>query len=143
MRHRAIIAGLGLALTAATATAFANGFGGSDAPPARIPVPAHDHRAMVEDQSGIRVEVSQVSLDGEVFVFGRIGEGQATVPFEKIKDVRFEPTSSAEYRIALIALRDGGTVRLQVKHDVPAYGRTSFGTYSIPIEKIRRIEFTP
>jgi hypothetical protein len=139
MRHGRFL--VGLALMAATTAAFANGFGGSDAPPARIPVPAREHRAIVEDQSGVRVEVTQVSLDGEVFVFGRIGEGQATVPFDKIKDVRFEPTSTPEFRVALITLRDGGSVRLQVKHDVPAYGRTAFGTYSIAIDKIRRIEF--
>ena len=139
MRHGRIL--MGLALVATTSTALANGFGGSEAPPARIPVPAREHRAIIEDQSGVRIEVTQVSLDGEVFIFGRIGEGQATVPFDKIKEVRFEPTSAQEFRVALVSLRDGGSVRLQVKHDVPAYGRTAFGTYSIIIEKIRRIEF--
>ncbi len=120
---------------------WASGFGGSDAPPARIPVPARDFRATVEDQSGVRIVVSQISFDGEVFLFGRIGEGQATVPFEKIKDARFEPAPTAEHRIAFVTLTDGSTTRLQVAHDVPTYGKTSFGTYSIPVDKLRKIEF--
>ncbi len=122
---------------------WANGFGGSDAPPARIPVPARDFRATVEDQSGVRIEVSQITFDGEVFLFGKIGEGQATVPFENIRDVRFEPASTTEERVAFVTLRDGKSTRLNVTHDVPTYGKTVFGTYAIAVEKIRKIEFAP
>ena len=121
--------------------AFAAGFGGSDAPPARIPVPAHDFAATVMDNSGVRVEVTQVSYNGEVFVYGRVGEGQVTVPFTTIASVRFEPSTEANKRIAFIVMRDGTSVNVVVEDDVPAYGRTSYGTYSITTDKIKVIEF--
>ena len=123
-------------------SALATGFGGSDAPPARIPVPAHDYTAVVEDQSGTRVSVSQVSYNGEVFVYGMLGEGKATVPFETIREVRFEPSGTEGKLVAFIVLKEGGqSVKLLVDSDVPAYGRTAFGTYSITVDKVRKIEF--
>jgi hypothetical protein len=123
------------------ADALANGFGGSESPPARIPLPAHDYRAIVEDQSGTRVEVTQVTFNGEVFLYGTFGEGQVTVPFDTIQIARIEPTDTDGKRIAFVTLKDGSSVRMTVEADQPTYGRTVFGTYSIPIEKVRQIEF--
>lgn len=119
---------------------FAGSFG-SDAPPARIPIPAHDYAAVVEDQSGTRVDVTQVSYNGEVFIYGNLGQGQITVPFDTIKEVRFEPSTETGKRIAFVTLKDGQSVKLIVEFDVPAYGKTAFGSYSIEVDKISRISF--
>lgn len=121
--------------------AFGAGFGGSDAPPARIPVPAREFAATVMDNSGVKMDVTQVSYNGEVFLYGLVGEGQVTVPFESIKSVRFEPSTEANKRIAFIILKDGKDVTIVVDDDVPAYGKTSFGTYSITVDKIKSIDF--
>ncbi len=120
---------------------FAAGFGTSGAPPERIPTPAHDFAATLEDQSGTTVEVTQISYNGEVYLYGLVGLGQQTVPFENIKEIRIEPSTVTGKRVAFVTTRDGKSVSLVIDSDVPAYGRTSFGTYSITVDKIRRISF--
>ncbi len=121
--------------------ALANGFGGSDAPPSRIPVPAKPYAATIEDQSGIRIELTEVTFNGEVFIYGLFGQGQSTVPFDRIADVRIEPSAEPEKRVATIRLVDGSTVNLTIEDDILTYGRAKFGNYSIPVEKLRKIEF--
>ncbi len=131
---------LGLAL-GAVGPALANGFGMGDAPPSRIPIPAKSFAAVVEDQSGVRVSVTDVTYNGEVFLYGTFGEAQVTIPFDRIREVRIEPTNTVTKRVAFVVLADGTNVQVIVESDTPTYGRTSFGTYSIPVEKVRRIEF--
>jgi hypothetical protein len=123
------------------AQALANGLGGSDAPPARIPVPARDVKATVEDLSGTRVEVTRLTWNGEVFVYGQLGLAQATVPFEKIKEVRIEPSTEPNKRIAFVVLAEGAPVSLSVEHDLTVYGASAFGNYAITVDKLRRIQF--
>lgn len=139
MRRPALIAALfGVALAGPV---LAGGFGSGDSPPARIPVPARDYAAVVQDMSGTRVEVTQVSYNGEVFLYGLVGQGQVTVPFDSIHTVRFEPSTETGQRVAFVTLADGKTVNVVVDADLPAYGKTAWGTYSITVDKIRQIEF--
>lgn len=139
MKPRVLAVAAGLLLVGPV---FAAGFGGSSAPPARIPAPAHDYAATVEDQSGTSVDVTQISYNGEVYVYGLVGLGQQTIPFENIKEIRIEPSTETGKRVAFVTTRDGKSVSLVVDADIPAYGKTTFGTYSITVEKIRRIAFT-
>jgi hypothetical protein len=139
--RRGLAVAVALLALAVGSVGWANGFGGSDAPPARIPIPARNFSAVVEDLQGVRVPVTEVTYDGEVFLYGTFGEGQVTVPFEKIKEVRVEPTNEPTKRVAFVILADGSNVQLVIESDTLAYGRTSFGTYSIAVEKVRRIEF--
>jgi hypothetical protein len=136
--RRLVVAVLGSVLMAGTA--MATGFGGSDAP-TRIPVPARAFSATVEDRSGTTVEVTKATFDGEVFLFGLLGEGQASVPFERIREVRFEPTEEPGELVAFAVLNEGSPVRLVVEDDTPCYGETSFGLYRIEVKHIRRIVF--
>lgn len=121
--------------------AYAMGVGGSDAP-TRIPVPAEDFSAVVEDRSGTVVEVRRATFDGEVFLFGTLGEGKVSVPFERIREVRFEPSTDEGHLVAFAVLEEGAPVRLIVEDDVPCYGETSFGLYRIEVEHIRRIQLS-
>jgi hypothetical protein len=124
----------------AAAPSQANGLTGSDAP-SRIPIPARDFSAIVEDQSGTRLAVSQVTYNGEVFLYGNFGAGQVTVPFESIRDVRFQSSDEVDKRVALVSMLDGQSIRLVVEDDVPAYGKTTFGNYSITVLDLRMIQF--
>lgn len=133
----AVVGALALAVAVPV---LATGFGGSDSPGARIPIPARDFAAVVEDQSGIRIEVTQATYNGEVHLYGFMGEGQVTIPFEKIAEVRFEPSQAEGKLVAFVKLKDGSSVSVLVEDDTPAYGKTSFGTYTITVDKIRRIE---
>ncbi len=129
-----------LCLTLTGAVAHATGFGGSSAP-SRIPVPAQDFTATVTDLSGEAATLSKVSFNGEVYVYGKKGEADVAVPFERIDKVRISPTDDKRYRSAYITLRDGDTVTVMVDYDAPCYGETSWGRYRIEVEKIRGIQF--
>lgn len=127
------------ALALVPSAAVASGFGG-DGPPSRIPVPARVFRAVVEDMSGTRVEVTRVTWNGEVFLYGNVGDAQVTVPFEKIAEIRIEPTEKDGHKVAFARLTDGTTVRMIVEDDLLCYGATTYGNYQITVDHIRRIE---
>lgn len=125
---------------AAPAIAVATGFGG-DNPPSRIPVPARDFSASVEDHGGVVVDVDRVTWNGEVFLYGTIGAAQVTVPFEKIRSIAFTPGTEKDKRTATVTPTEGAPITLQVNEDTPCYGRTRFGNYSIEAEQIRYVTF--
>ena len=125
---------------AAPTVVLATGFGG-DSPPTRIPVPARVFSAVVEDLSGTSVEITRVSFNGEVYLYGLVGEGQVSVPFEKISTVRVELMQDEGKRVALATLTTGETVRLVVESDLPWYGDAVFGHYKIDVAKVRKITF--
>lgn len=119
---------------------LATGFG-DDGPPTRIPVPARVFQATVEDLSGTSVDVTRVSINGEVYLYGTMGEGQVSVPFEKIAEIRIEPMGDEGKRVALAKTITGELVKLVVESDLPCYGDTSFGHYKIEFAKVRKVTF--
>lgn len=130
-----------VAVFALTAPAHATGMMGNDAP-SRIPVPAKVFSATVEDAAGVTMDLNRVTFNGEVFIYGRIGEGTASVPFEKIREARVEPsTDPSGDKLIYIMLLDGTSVRLVVESDVPCYGEAGFGNYKLEVDKLRRITF--
>lgn len=134
MRH------LFLALSLLLATPASAGLFGSDAP-GRIPVPARDVSASVEDVDGVRTELTRFTFDGEVYFFGELGKAQVTVAFEDVDQVRFEATDDPDWRLAVVKLKAGDEVRLKVEHDRPLFGRAVFGNYKIEAEDVRVVEF--
>lgn len=121
-------------------TAIAGGIMGGDAP-SRIPIPAKEFTATVEDTSGTVVNVSRVTFNGEVFVYGTLGEAQVTIPFERITEVRVEPHPDKDKVTVMARLKDADPVTIVTEHDLPCFGATSFGNYKIEVEKVRRIAF--
>jgi hypothetical protein len=140
MRRRSV---MWLALAAPVMVAvpvWAGGIMGGDAP-SRIPVPARSFSATFEDVSGTSIQTTRVTFDGEVFVHGRIGEAQVTVPFDRIVEVRFEKASDPLRRTAVVLLKDDQEpVRVDVKDDVPWYGRARFGNYKILARDVRVVK---
>lgn len=120
--------------------AWATGFG-SDAPPSRIPIPARDFSATIEDVGGTTMEVDRISYNGEVFLYGQIGAAQVTIPFEKIATITVAPHEKEDHRAATATTRDGQTITVLVDDDTLCYGRTKFGNYSIEVEDLRKITF--
>ena len=138
MRTRPLL--LLVPLLAAPALAWATGFG-SDAPPSRIPIPARDFSATVEDHGGVSMKVDRVSYNGEVFLYGEIGAAQVTIPFEKLTTVEFLPDPAEDKRKATATMKDGQSISMLVDDDTLCYGKTQFGNYSIEVEDLRRITF--
>lgn len=122
------------------ATPASAGLFGSDAP-RRIPVPARDISASVEDVDGVRTQLARFTFDGEVYLFGEVGRAQVTVAFEDIDQVVFEPTDDEDWRTAVVRLKAGDEVRLKVEHDRPLFGRAHYGNYRIEAEDVRVVEF--
>jgi hypothetical protein len=120
--------------------ALAGGIMGGDAP-SRIPIPARDFTATVEDTAGTQVTVERVTYNGEVFLYGNLGEAQVTIPFERIAEVRVEPHPDKDKVSVMARLKDADPVTIVAEHDLPCYGATPFGNYRIDLEKVRRITF--
>jgi hypothetical protein len=120
-------------LVAAPASA---GLFGTDAP-ARIPIPARVFRLQVEDVGGVVLEVDRATMDGEVYLFGRIGRADVTVPFENVVTVELLPGPDEDHRLARV--EGARPVELVVEADRPIYGRTGFGNYRIELADVRRI----
>ena len=126
-----------LAVLLASPPVAAGLFGGG--PPARIPIPARVYRAEVEDRGGTVLRITKASFDGEVFLFGTIGEAQVTVPFDRFTVALFADGPDDEHRTVTITDTSGETVRLVVEADRPLYGHTPFGNYKIEAGDIRRL----
>lgn len=138
MRRLAVV--FALSSLAVAGGAWATGITGSDAP-SRIPVPAEVHAATVYDRTGAAVDVTRVTFNGEIFLYGAVGDGTATIPFERLAEARVEPTDDPKKRVIFGILRDGSNVRLVVDDDVPCYGETTYGYYKIEVGKVARIVF--
>lgn len=139
-RHAALAVLFGLGLGLGAPAALATGFGGSDAP-SRIPVPGQVFRAAVEDRSGAKVTVDRVTFNGEVHIYGQLGEGQVAVPFERIDTLRVEPGPDDGHVVLFLTLKQGEPLRLVVEDDVPCYGSAPFGNYKIEVGRIRIATF--
>ncbi|MFT7519450.1 MAG: hypothetical protein ACI9MC_001592 [Kiritimatiellia bacterium] len=119
---------------------LANGVMGSDAP-SRIPVPARDFTAKVEDVGGTAVQLGRFTFNGEVFIYGKFGAGQVTVHFEDITEARIEKASDPLKRIVVIKTKAGETVRVELDDDTPFFGKASFGNYKILVRDLRVVRF--
>ncbi|MFH1034852.1 MAG: hypothetical protein V1806_10140 [Pseudomonadota bacterium] len=107
--------------------------------PTRIPEPQADYQVVLVDQQGMRVELSQFAIDGQSFVLGSVGQGQAAVPFEKVRALELSKQDGQLQ--AKVILREGEPVRLGVSEALKATGKTSYGNFRIPLGEVGRVEF--
>jgi hypothetical protein len=112
--------------------------GGEGEGPTRIPEPQADWRVRLIDQEGAKVELTQFAIDGQAFVLGNLGQGQAAVPLERIKLV--ELANKAGTLKAKLTLTQGEPVELVVKPTLKATGKTGWGNFRIPLSEVSRIE---
>ncbi|MCB2225281.1 MAG: hypothetical protein KQH53_01295 [Desulfarculaceae bacterium] len=128
-----------LALTALVVTLpliMAMGFGGSEAP-TRIPEPKVNYLVTLTDQGGTTVELSHFSIEGVGFVTGEMGRGDLAVPLDKVKSVQIRRLDGETK--ATLGMADGKTVKVILKGDLKATGKTAFGNYRIPLDEVSSI----
>lgn len=113
------------------------GFGDSQGP-TRIPEPQSNYRVLLVDQEGVRVELTEFSVDGQTFVMGGLGQGQVAVPLEKVRAV--DIVNQDGKLKAKISLAQGAPVDLELDGNLKATGRTSYGNFRIPLSEVRRVE---
>ena len=126
-----IIVGLSVSLEA--------GAGLFDSIPSRIPIPARIWKGEVVDHGGVVVPLERLSFEGEVFLYGKVGAGQVTVPFTLIQSVTFRAGSEKRTRAAHVTTTLGEEVVVTVEEDVRLYGRTRYGTYAIELADVERL----
>jgi len=110
-------------------------------PSDRIPVPEKKFIATFIDQMDVTTQCTDVSIEGGVFIQGRIGEGTYTVAFENIQDVVFR--LQAEKLYGQIRTRDGGSIEMVVDKNKKAYGRTKFGAFHIRLIDLKKMVIEP
>ena len=109
-------------------------------PEGTVPETKENVTARVFDRSGAAVELSQFSMDGNVFVMGRLGDGEVTVFFKELRQVDFNQVAG-EYIPAKLQLDSGKALDLKIRKRAVFYGSTGFGAYQIRAKDIQRIEF--
>ena len=105
-----------------------------------IPRTNENIQAQLVDRSGVSSELTRFSMDGNVFLNGRRGEGEMSVLFRDLNEVSFGPVSG-NYVAANLLLKSGKHVQLKVNKSAIFYGDTGSGTYRISAGDVSRIEF--
>ncbi|MCK4534600.1 MAG: hypothetical protein KAT81_03650 [Syntrophobacterales bacterium] len=108
-----------------------------DDSPDRIPVTEKKFGAIFIDQMDIVTRCTDVSIEGKTFIEGVRGEGTYTIPFEKIKSIRFF-LKNGKLK-GLILLRNNNRDELILNKDHKVYGRTNSGTFQIDILGLKKM----
>jgi hypothetical protein len=114
------------------------GLGGG--PEGTVPETSENIQARVYDRSGAVAELSQFSMDGQVFLTGKLGDGDVTVFFKDLRQIDFTQVTG-EYIPAKLQLDSGKALDLKIRKRAVFYGSTGFGAYQIRARDIKRIEF--
>lgn len=117
------------------------GLGGS-APTGKIPAPVKNFNVRVTDQEGVQTSLSQFSQDGKIFLAGKRGDAEVTIPFEKISQVQFQPLDKKEVQ-AKVSLRGQEGVEVTVDGQAKFYGKADFGTFQIDAKDLKSLSFLP
>jgi hypothetical protein len=127
-----------LSLAAAALLTGMGGLGG--VPGGTVPKTDENIRARLVDRSGVTVELTQFSMDGDVFLEGSRGDGTMTVFFKEIAEIRFGAVAGEEVPAELM-LKAGGRLQLEVRKRAVFYGSTGVGAYRVVARDVARIEF--
>lgn len=109
-------------------------------PEGTVPKTEENIRAQLVDRSGVSNELTRFSMDGNVFLNGRRGEGQMSVFFRDLNEVSFGLVSGKDAPADLL-LKSGKHVQLKVNKSAIFYGDTGSGAYHISAGDVSRIVF--
>jgi len=109
-------------------------------PGGTVPKTDENIKARISDRSGVTTDLSEFSMDGNVFLDGRRGDGKMNVFFRDLTEVAFGQVSGDEVPVELL-LKSGSRFQLIVSKRAVFYGSTTFGAYRIPARDVSRIVF--
>ncbi|OGW37698.1 MAG: hypothetical protein A2X58_03310 [Nitrospirae bacterium GWC2_56_14] len=133
--------GLLTAVLAVLAACLLMGMGNlGGTPEGEIPKTDQNFRVTLVDRSGVSSELSRFSLDGNLFVKGKRGEGEVSIYFRNIREIHFGPVSGSDVPADLVQAT-GSRVQLKVNKDSMFFGDTGYGAYRIPASSVSRISF--
>ncbi len=110
------------------------------APEGTVPKTDENIKAQLVDRSGVTSELTTFSMDGNVFLDGKRGEGNMSVKFHDLKEITFGPVSG-DLVPADLFLKAGGKLQLRVSKSAVFYGDMGTGAFRIPAHNVSRIVF--
>ena len=114
--------------------------GGGRAPIDKIPVPEKNFSAVVIDREGVQSTLQSFSLEGKIFLAGKLGSASIAVPFDKIAEIQFQGQEGNEMT-ARVILRDQKTLQIKMEKRSKFFGKTEFGTYQVEAKDLKSIRF--
>ena len=128
-------------VVALTAFALLSGMGGlGGQPEGTLPETDEEVAAQLVDRSGVTTALTRFSMDGKIFLEGRLGDGKLDVFFRDLREVTFGKVGGDEVPAELL-LKSGSRLKVQVRKRAVFYGDTGHGTYRIPARDVARIAF--
>ncbi|MCF8068115.1 MAG: hypothetical protein K9L30_05975 [Desulfobacterales bacterium] len=101
------------------------------------PEPEINFTAKLVDQSGMSVELSEISFDGKTCIKGKLGYSELSVSFEKINNISY--ILNDDQLTATLKLLDGEKIEMTVDKNMAFYGVSSYGDIRIASKDINKI----
>ena len=116
--------------------------GGTESYNSEIPNPPKNFSLTVKDITDTETTLSNVTLDGKLFIEATYGKGKVTVPFEDIEKIIIDSDKKQGNLIsARIFLRDGNEVEVYIRGRKKLYGKSPLGNYTISLQDVLQINF--
>jgi len=107
-------------------------------PEGTVPKTDENIKVQISDRSGVTTELNEFSMDGNVFLEGRLGDGKMNVFFRDLQEVAFGQVGGEEVPAELL-LKSGSRMQLEVRKRAVFYGSTGYGAYRITARDVSRI----
>ena len=103
-----------------------------------IPVPDKEISAVVNDIEGQILNLTHFSINGQTYLTGKLGAGQAAIPLDQIRLIALsvEPKGLA----ARVELDDRSQIHLIMEKGTQIYGKMKIGTYKVSLDRLKKIE---
>jgi hypothetical protein len=102
-----------------------------------MPKPARDFSFTLVDLQGVETRLHELTIEGSLSLSGQRGKGTVTIPFERIRVVRFQ-AEGAELQ-AWVELTDGSTATVAVDGRKRCYGRMDYGYFQIELRDLHKM----
>jgi hypothetical protein len=127
-----------LLLIAAT---FLTGMGNlNSAPVGTVPKAEEEIKARVTDQHDIVTNLEQFSQDGQTVMEGARGNANVAIQLHDIETLTMSPAEAKDEISAIIKLKDGQEVQLQLRRRLIFNGSTGYGAFVIRADNVKQIQ---
>jgi hypothetical protein len=110
------------------------------APVGTVPKVEEEIKAKVTDQGGVVTTLQQFSLDGQTAIEGERGNASVTIQLRYIDGLALRPSEAKDKITAIIKLKDGQEVQLQLRKRLIFNGSTGYGAFVIRAVDVNRID---
>lgn len=114
------------------------GFGIFPEDETKIPEVITNYKMQIIDTDGYSVEVTNVSINGAIYISGKYSKGNMVINFKDIDKIVFKQVSEKKSS-AIIHLKNGDKIDLIVDNNLKLKGKSKLGIYNIAIKDIREI----